>query len=261
MTRDYMRPVFQPEEGFGMGFKWIFGICLASFVLMQINLYDIASFMRDQLWLYIGEFAPWQLLTYMFIHEDPVHLLFNLISLFFFGNMAEGVFGTKTFVRYYLLCGIGGGLGGYLFYFFVGVNHPVIGASGALYGVMYACYRFFPDQIFNFFMIFPIKLKYLVMLLGLISFVMLFDKSGNQAHYAHLGGLVTGFLYFRFGDKANQWLLSFRQRKERNEFKRNAELKVQVDEILAKISREGMGALNAKEKKLLQEASKKFTKT
>ena len=137
-------------------------------------------------------FYPWQLVTYMFLHANVSHILFNLLALWIFGQAIENLWGTQRFVVYYLLTGIGAAvihlfLGGYFTY--------TIGASGAVYGILLAFGMMFPDR-YILLMIppIPIKAKYFVAIYGGIElFSGLTRSDSGVAHFAHLGGLVVGF--------------------------------------------------------------------
>jgi membrane associated rhomboid family serine protease len=148
-------------------------------------------------------FAVWQLFTYMFLHSPFgfEHILLNMFTLWMFGKDLELTWGTRRFLKYYFLCGIGAGvcvvIGNALF---GTLDTRTIGASGAIYGVLLAFGMLFPDVKVLFFFLFPIKAKYFVMIVGAISFMMTFGSSGGGvSHVAHLGGMVFGYLYLKSG--------------------------------------------------------------
>ncbi|MEE9179743.1 MAG: rhomboid family intramembrane serine protease, partial [Vicinamibacteria bacterium] len=145
----------------------------------------------------LGSFYVWQLVTYMFLHGGLFHLLINMLILFMFGGEMERLWGTPFFVRYYLMCGVGGGV------FALLAGTPVIGASGAIYGLLVAFAMYFPNRVvyMNVFFIFffPIQAKYFVIIMGLISFLSSLGGASGVSHLAHLGGLVVGYLYLRWG--------------------------------------------------------------
>ncbi|HLG54002.1 MAG TPA: rhomboid family intramembrane serine protease [Vicinamibacterales bacterium] len=152
----------------------------------------------------IEKFAVWQLVTYMFVHGNPTHLLFNMLMLWMIGVELERTWGTTFFTKFYAACGIGAGLTqvvlGLLPLPFAGQFYYVstIGASGAIYGLLLAYALYFPTRPILMFFVFPVPAKYFVMILG--GFSLLFSLSGEGggvAHTAHLGGLVTGYLYLR----------------------------------------------------------------
>ncbi len=139
---------------------------------------------------------PHQYLTYMFIHGGFLHLFFNMWQLLIFGPAIEQTYGPKRFAIYYLLCGIGSAFAHQLCTL-VGIMgpHPVVGASGALYGVMVAAAFNFPNaKLFIIPFPFPIKLKWLVV--GFAAYDLYSGTRGGDdvAHFAHLGGLVVGLI-------------------------------------------------------------------
>lgn len=150
---------------------------------------------------------PHQYITYMFLHSGFWHLFFNMWQLVIFGGAVEQTYGPKRFAIYYLLCGIGSALANQLCSYF-GIIYPaaVIGASGALYGVMVAAAFNFPNVKMYIWPIifFPIKLKWLVAGFALLDLSNGLKGGDNVAHFAHLGGLFVGLiilLWWRYSDK------------------------------------------------------------
>ncbi|MCS7176991.1 MAG: rhomboid family intramembrane serine protease [Candidatus Kapabacteria bacterium] len=153
-----------------------------------------------------GSFFPWQLLTYQFMHaglENIWHIVFNLFILWMFGMELEQLWGSRRFTWYYLLCGIGAGLLHLLVQLFWTYPAPTVGASGAVYGVLLAFGLTFPDRpVFMFPFFIPIPARILVILMAGIEFISGVSSAGSPiAHFAHLGGALTGFLLLRFGDR------------------------------------------------------------
>ncbi len=146
-------------------------------------------------------FAIWQLVTYLFIHSpvDFDHILLNMLALWMFGKDLENTWGTRRFLRYYFLCGIGAGIVVVVLNALFGDMHSrTIGASGAIYGLLLAFGVLFPDANILFFGLFPVKAKYFVAIVGAISFMMTFgDTGGGVSHMAHLGGMLWGYLYLK----------------------------------------------------------------
>ena len=153
-------------------------------------------------------FRPYQIVTHMFMHADLGHLAFNMLTLFFLGTWVERVWGTRRFVFFYLFSGLGAALTHLLFMYYevnyLGVTSaidiPVLGASGAVYGVLVAFAVLFPNhRLMLLFPPIPIKAKYLA--LGLIAidlFSGLSNTGSNIAHFAHLGGALFGYLLIRY---------------------------------------------------------------
>lgn len=157
----------------------------------------------------VDGFYIWQLVTYMFLHAlDVTHILFNMLMLWWLGSELEQRWGTKFFLTYYFVTGIGAGLlyviGLWIYAIasgkIVSLGIPVIGASGAIFGLMLAYGILFGERTVHFMMMFPMQAKYFVLILGAIQVVSLLTtgvRGGEVAYLAHLGGLVSGFLYLR----------------------------------------------------------------
>lgn len=139
-------------------------------------------------------FKPYQLFTYMFAHGGFMHIFFNMMALAFMGPILESFWGQKKFLLFYIITGIGAAV------FSVGIDlilgggaGSMLGASGAIYGLLMAFGMIFPNMEVQLLIPpIPIKAKYLVFLLGGLTFLM--DRSGSVAHFAHLGGAVVGFI-------------------------------------------------------------------
>ncbi len=156
----------------------------------------------------IENFFVWQPLTYMFLHsENLFHILINMISLWFFGSELEFRWGSKKFLMYYLICGVGAAViylfGVILILLFketpplVYVT-PVIGASGAVFGILLAYAILFGERVIYFFGVFPMQARYFIVLIGGIEMVSLLSSGmggTGVANLAHLGGIITGYIY------------------------------------------------------------------
>ena len=151
----------------------------------------------------LGDFALWQPVTYMFLHGGIGHLLFNMLALWMFGTDLERTWGTRFFLRYYFVTGIGAAVVTILWSL---TPLPlaeslyrtvVVGASGAIYGLMLAYGMYFPHRTV-FLYVFPVPARYAVMILGAIAFLSSMGSAGDGvAHVAHLGGLLVGYLYLK----------------------------------------------------------------
>ncbi len=141
----------------------------------------------------------WQLVTYLFLHGGVFHLFFNLLGLWWFGGELENFFGSKRFLLYFLFCGIGAGICTLIFTPPPYQRIPVIGASGAIYGILLAYGWLFPNRLIYLYFLFPIPAKYFVILFGLIEFFSSFEgPGGGVSHLTHLGGLLFGLLYMAY---------------------------------------------------------------
>jgi membrane associated rhomboid family serine protease len=155
-------------------------------------------------YLVVKKYFIWQFVTYMFIHGSPWHLLFNMLMLWMFGSELCTQWGDRFFLRYYFICGIGGGLAvvGLAFMEPNSFVLPTVGASGAIFGLFLAYGIIFKDRMLYVFGIVPVKAKNLVIILGLFEFLSLLSESkSNISHLAHLGGLVVGYLYLKAKDR------------------------------------------------------------
>lgn len=146
----------------------------------------------------------WQPVTYMFVHGSLTHLLFNMLGVWMFGVELERLWGTRFFVRYYAIAGLGAAATTLLWSLLpLAVSTQIyyavtFGASGALYGLLVAFAMYFPDRPILMFLLFPIPARYFVLIIGAIAFLASAGSGGGGvAHSAHLGGLVVGFLYLR----------------------------------------------------------------
>jgi membrane associated rhomboid family serine protease len=144
------------------------------------------------------KFFLWQLFTYIFLHGGFSHILFNLLALWMFGGELESYWGSKKFLRFFLFCGIGAGICTVVFspYQFI----PVIGASGAIYGILLAYGWLFPNRLIYIYFLFPIPAKYFVIIFGFLEFLY-FSRGGTGggvAHLTHLGGLLFGLFYMAY---------------------------------------------------------------
>jgi membrane associated rhomboid family serine protease len=150
--------------------------------------------------------AVWELVTYLFLHSltSFTHILFNMLMLWMFGAPIEQTWGTKRFLQYYFVCGIGAGICVVLVNLAFGNPHQrVLGASGAIYGLLLAFGMLFPNQTVLLSFLFPIKAKYMVMIFGAIAFMSSFQGGSTVSNLAHLGGMLFGFVYMKtqFGSR------------------------------------------------------------
>jgi membrane associated rhomboid family serine protease len=222
---------------------------------------------------------PWTLLTYMFAHAGFWHLFWNMLGLFFFGPPLEARWGSRDFLKYYLICGLGGAA----LSFVVAPMSPIIGASGAVYGVMLAFAMNWPDAPIYIWGILPVKAKYLVGVLAMVSFFSTFNgRQDGVAHAAHLGGVVAGLVYLRMNRPGGAFsgikrMMNRRRLKvvqpddprtavrtsttaprRRGGGGEEEKLLNELDRVLEKISTQGMSSLTPQERKLLDEVSRRY---
>jgi membrane associated rhomboid family serine protease len=219
---------------------------------------------------------PWGMVTYMFLHGDFWHLLVNMLALFFFGAPLEERWGSREFLKYYLICGLGGALFSFIFAF----NSSVLGASGAVFGVMLAFAMNWPDALIYFFGIFPIKAKWLVGIFVAFNLLSAFlsvrnGVSDGVAYFAHLGGFAVGWLYMKMDFRTSAFFGRFKrlinrprltvvsgspQQDHKPGSRRRVDERVydDVDKVLDKISTQGIASLTPEERQLLDEVSKRY---
>lgn len=152
----------------------------------------------------VEELAVYQLATYLFLHGGIGHLLVNMLSLWMFGTELERTWGTRFFTKYYFVTGMGAGVAT-IVWALSGLPYGdsiyyslVIGASGAVYGVLLAYGIYFPHRLIYFFGVFPLQARFFVMIVGAMAFLSSVGAGGSGvAHTAHLGGLLVGYLYLK----------------------------------------------------------------
>ncbi len=169
------------------------------FVAQQPQFFPDVTFRYLALWS-IGspyaEFYPWQLLTYGFLHGSFTHIAFNMIMLWMFGRELELFMGPRRFLIYYLTCVVGAGLVQLLVAFVQGSGYPTVGASGGVFGILLAFGMAFPNRMILLLIPpIPMKAKYLVVLAGGVELYLgLSGRAPGIANFAHLGGMLFGFL-------------------------------------------------------------------
>jgi membrane associated rhomboid family serine protease len=180
------------------------------------------------------ELTLWQFVTYMFLHGDVVHILSNMLTLYMFGNELERYWGAARFLRYYLITGIGAGVCSWI----VGPESSIaiVGASGAIYGILLAFGLLYPNRIIYLNLLLPIKVKWMVLIMGAVTF--LFSITGGEpgvAHVAHLGGMLVGYLMLRGPEWLGRYVMH-REHRRREKLKRQFE--VYYGEVRRKIDQE-----------------------
>ncbi len=240
----------------------------------------LSSFLFDNLSLHANVFAflrkPWGLLTYMFTHLEFLHILFNMLNLYWFGNIFRSFLGNQRVLPLYLLGGIMGGAAYLLVYnlAFGGVNAPMIGASASVMALLIACATKLPNYEIGLLFIGSIRLKWLALVVIILDLISL--TQGNVGGIvAHMGGAVTGFIYIKLLNNGTDicqpfiWLFNRRLRVEtpKRSFKpKKSPLKLvkpgleenkqlRLDQLLDKINDNGMDSLSPEEKAWLKKMS------
>ncbi|MCR4681047.1 MAG: rhomboid family intramembrane serine protease [Bacteroidales bacterium] len=320
-------------------------VFFATIVFQKTGLCDLDKWLGLH-YMAASDFKPWQFITYMFMHANFSHLFFNMFALWMFGAAVENYWGTKRFLIYYFITGIGAALVHYIVTYFQ--IHPmlallnqfldspsidtyrtlaeqatdvrfkdmlsnnllvlqqnpdtidqvvtitanakeqflnsfnIIGASGAVYGVLLAFGMLFPNNYIYIYFLLPIKAKWFVILYGAIELLTGLSTSDGIAHFAHLGGMIFGILVillWRRNDRHhNGWLepereRTFRIRRKKDKYyvseesgrpltdeeynARRANEQKHTDEILDKIAKDGYDSLTQEEKDFLFKQSQK----
>ncbi|MDR1091804.1 MAG: rhomboid family intramembrane serine protease [Prevotella sp.] len=229
---------------------------------------------------------PWTVFTYMFAHKDFLHLLLNMLMLFWFGQLFLRYFSPKNLGSIYLL----GGLAGAALYaltfntipYYVDMNHPpMIGASASVMAIIFAAAFYKPDAEVSLFMLFRIKVVYIAVFMFIIDFISLDSNTNPGGHVSHIGGAITGYIfagqYLKGKDitrRINKIIdsivnlikpsgkkkmkVKYKKREADYDFnQRKHNDTEEIDRILDKIKSSGYSSLNAEEKKRLFDASKK----
>jgi membrane associated rhomboid family serine protease len=147
----------------------------------------------------------WQPITYLFVHDPDslMHILFNMLAVWMFGVELERRWGTVAFAKYFFVAGVGAGVTVLLVSLLPftaarsSYDIPTIGASGAVYGILLAWAVIFPTRQVLFMMLFPLSARMIAIIYGAIAFISAFGAGGGVSHWAHLGGLATGWLYLK----------------------------------------------------------------
>jgi len=213
----------------------------------------------------VGDGYIWEFVTYMFLHGHPLHLLVNLLVLFFLGPETERAVGSQQFCILYFLSGILAGLGWLLI---SPAHHLCVGASGAIFGILGAFAALFPHRQITLllFFVLPLTMKAWVLVAGLVFFELLMligQPGGTVAHAVHLAGAVAGYIYSRtvFRGAPPAWPRWRMRRRPRLRIIRGPgpdaprSTQAEVDRILEKIATQGMSSLTRQERETLEKMS------
>ncbi len=201
----HMTPVVKKLILINLGIWFVFQLILEGYFLSSPIFSTWLNFSPET----VSKGHLWRPFTYMFLHSDSImHVFFNMFILWWAGSEVEAKIGSPRFLKYYIFCGIGGAFIYYLchllYRIFVGESLgwsiPVIGASGAVFGVLLAYGILFAEKTIYLFFAISLKAKYLIVIFCAIEFASLLQKgaSSNVASLAHLGGLLSGLLFFIF---------------------------------------------------------------
>ena len=199
-------PYYQYRFSFGSGLppmiKKLMILMGAMFLLQELVSGMIVIFLGLVPGLVWHKYFLWQLGTYIFLHGDLSHILFNLLALWMFGGELETSWGSKKFLVYFFFCGVGAAMVTVVCTLLFTPEYqsiPVIGASGAIYGLLLAFGWLFPNRQIYLYFLFPIPAKYFVIIFGFLEFFY-FSRGGGGgiSHLTHLGGLLFGMIYMAY---------------------------------------------------------------
>ncbi len=206
--------------------------------------------------LAIGKLRVWQFLTHAFLHDvsNPLHILFNLLMLWMFGGEVEAALGRRRFLRLYLGAALAGGVCMIPWY-----DTFIMGASGAAFGVMAMYAQLYPYRRLLVWGILPVQARTLMfVLVGVDLLLAIQGSETGTAHLAHVGGFAVGWLFLRLERAVGE----FRRRREagrtRREERKDAETSAMIDELLAKVGRDGLQSLSEREREFLRRESKRY---
>ena len=213
-----------------------------------------------------SEFMIWQPFTYLFFHGGIWHVLINMFVLWMFGSELERIWGKGHFLKFYFVTGVGAGLVTMIF----GLNSmtPIVGASGAVYGVLLAYGLTYPNRTVYLYGIIPIKSLWFVIGIGVIAFMSSFDNVSQISHFTHLSGMMIGYLMLkrpvRFNDlwfTIRKRTLEYKIKHEEKKVSQRQAIEREIDRILDKINREGFDSLTEEEHDRLYKGSQSLSRT
>ncbi len=229
------------------------------FVLQNLIKFPMVYYFGLTPSLFFQEFPNllFQPLTYMFLHGGFFHILFNMFALWMFGTEIEFTWRSRPFLLFYILCGLGGATLSLIFN--SGLAIPIVGASGAIYGILAAYWLMFPDRYLLIFFLFPMKVRYAIPLFAVLNFL---ASGAGTAHLAHLGGALVGLAYLKLDWRFRQPLMFFkslRHKRDQTRLEKNRqkaeEIMKRVDSILDKINEVGIENISREDRRFLEEAS------
>lgn len=199
---------------------------------------------------------PWRLVSYQFLHGNLLHILLNMMVLFFLGPTLEKHWGGRRFILFYLGCGIAAGLS-FLLLMVIGVvgAAPLLGASGAILGVLAACAILFP-QFILFLVIVPMPIRVFAVVMTLLYVLNIVTQGPNAGgDAAHLGGMAAGAAYVLLLPRAERLKLKMHAQSWDKRMEESRKLRIEVDRILTKVHRFGLHSLTTREKRVLKKAT------
>ena len=243
-------------------FANLFVICIVELSGIKLNIFRDYGLIPFQI---IFELKIWQLFTYMFLHDGFLHILLNMLFLWMFGREIEIVWGKNQFYKYYFFTGIGAGLLNSILSFSSTI--PVVGASGAVFGILIAFALIYPNRIVLLYGIFPMKVKFMVTGLATIAlFSTIMIEHSRISHLTHLSGMISGYIYLKKDFLVTIINNYFNSKKEstkifhiKTKMDEEVILKKTVNEVLDKLNVEGWENLSDSEQQILYKASEIYS--
>jgi membrane associated rhomboid family serine protease len=287
--RDYNRPYQENYSAIGGGFKsippvvkWLLIINFAVFIVgnlifppsivetATLKTGEVVQFKINLLDKYFSVYPKttgmalqlWRVVTYQFLHGGLWHIVFNLMVLYFMGPFVERAWGSKAFLKFYLICGAAGGVI-YTLLVKLGILTPplpMVGASGGIYGLMAAIVIMYPRMKVLLYGIIPMTMTWLVSLAVIFSLINIAIGENVGGEAAHLTGLAVGFLYVFYKPMVTKMRMERNKGNWARKVEQERSFQAEVDRILDKVHNEGLQSLTDSEKKMLQEATRREQK-
>ena len=268
--RDYVRPHQEQYYSVGGGIKgippvvkWLLIINFSVYIIAML-IPDLGNFLYDYGTVWPESFPKmvqvWRLITYQFLHDPSniFHIVFNMMVLYFMGPFVERAWGSRAFLKFYLIAGAAGGVVYSLFVLLHILSAGMmLGASGAIYGVIAAVAVMFPTMRVLLYGIIPMTMVWLVALIVITSLLFIATGVNAGGEVAHLSGLAVGFLYVRYKPWYTQWRMKRHKGAWARKIEQERQFHSEVDRILDKINRDGIQSLSQREKQILQEATRR----
>jgi membrane associated rhomboid family serine protease len=252
-TMRFMAPTLTPAV------KWILIINVAVFI-PSFLIRSLGVFLDNWFAVYpysaFAALQPWRLISYQFLHAGIFHVFFNMLVLYFFGPMLEGLWGTKRFLTFYLVCGATGGVV-YTILVAAGVltAAPMVGASGAIYGMLAAGAILFPNLRVYVMGIFSMTLRVLAIVIAAISLLRFMDGRNAGGEAAHLAGMAMGIAWVLWQPTVEARLHEQKKGSWKRKIEQQRTFQAEVDRILTKVHDSGLNSLTRKERNTLKRAT------
>jgi membrane associated rhomboid family serine protease len=235
------------------------GVFLVAIIIKPLGVLIYEWFQLDPTTL-VRALQLWRLVAYQFLHDPSniFHIIFNMLGLYFLGPTLERHWGSRKFLIFYLSCGVAGGL---FYLLLVAIDFlpalPMVGASGAILGMLAACAILFPHiRLFIFPLFFPISIRTAAIIFGAMYLFFVVTRAANAGgHAAHLAGMAAGAIYVFSQGRRAKLRLKIQSGRWQKKIATERNLQLELDRILQKVHDSGIHSLTPKEKKLLKQAT------